>query len=77
MYQEEQASRRVVARLMRTSVGVAALLAGILAAETARAQAAAAPAASGATDTVQEVVVTGSRIVRSTFTTPNPVTVIN
>lgn len=32
---------------------------------------------SQAVQTVQEVVVTGSRIVRSTFTTPNPVTVIN
>jgi outer membrane receptor protein involved in Fe transport len=55
---------------------------GVLTAEGARAQAAstAAPSGSGAADAnsaVQEVVVTGSRVMRSTFTAPNPLTVIS
>ena len=85
MYQEERTTKRDVSRLLRTSVSVAALLMGVLTAEGARAQAgSAAPAtapngseAPNASAAVQEVVVTGSRIGRSAFTAPNPVTVIS
>src|SRR3569832_1203775 len=79
MHQVGQATKRDASRVLRTSVGVTALLVGMLAAEGARAQAPAPAPTAGASNgnSVEEVVVTGSRIVRSTFTTPNPVTVID
>jgi outer membrane receptor protein involved in Fe transport len=69
--------RKQTARaLWLNAAGAAALtLAAGLAATSANAQdAAAAPAAAAADGTVATVVVTGSRIVRSGFTTPTPVT---
>ena len=80
MHQEQRTTKRDASRLLTASVSVSALLIGALAAASASAQTAPAPPAGGsaaADSTVQEVVVTGSRIVRSTFTTPNPVTVID
>jgi len=66
------------ARQLQVSVSILALAAGSWAASAGLAQAQA-PAASADSNSqaVEGVVVTGSRIVRSTFTTPNPVTVID
>lgn len=55
------------------SASVAALALALFAADAAQAQ----QAASSKPIQSQEIVVTGSRIVRSTFNTPNPVTVMN
>jgi outer membrane receptor protein involved in Fe transport len=63
--------RRV--RRLNVSVSLLALAAGSWAVSAGLAQA----QATSTDQTVGEVVVTGSRIARSTFTTPNPVTVIN
>jgi iron complex outermembrane receptor protein len=63
------------ARRLNMSVSLLALAGGswALGAASAHAQ----NAANDPSQTVQEVVVTGSRIVRSTFNSPNPVTVID
>jgi outer membrane receptor protein involved in Fe transport len=63
------------ARRLKLSASVLALAAGSWTAAAGAAQAQ--DASKDQTQTVQEIVVTGSRIVRSTFTTPNPVTVID
>jgi iron complex outermembrane receptor protein len=67
------------ARRLKISASALALAAGwwTAGAGLAHAQDAANSQAASSQNAVQEVVVTGSRIVRSTFTTPNPVTVIN
>ena len=63
---------RTAKRLRLVGASAAALTVALLSAGAAFAQ----DAAGGKGD-VQEVIVTGSRIQRSTFTSPNPVTVIN
>jgi outer membrane receptor protein involved in Fe transport len=69
-------SSRRVSRL-KLGASALALTAAVWTAGAAQAQNAPAKAGSDKGNAVQEVVVTGSRIARSTFTTPNPVTVIN
>ena len=62
--------------LLRTCLPTAALAAALSIPHLAAAQAA--PQSDASKDsTLQEVVVTGSRVARSTFTTPNPVTVLD
>ena len=62
-------------RRLNVSVSLLALAGGVWAATASSALAQA--ASTDQSKTVEEVVVTGSRIARSTFTTPNPVTVID
>ena len=66
---------RIRSRGLNVSVSLLALAGGSWAAVAGSAQAQS--VSNDQSQTVQEVVVTGSRIVRSTFTTPNPVTVID
>jgi iron complex outermembrane receptor protein len=66
---------RIRTRGLKVGVSLLALAGGSWAAAAGSAQAQS--ASNDPSSTVQEVVVTGSRIVRSTFTTPNPVTVID
>jgi outer membrane receptor protein involved in Fe transport len=65
-----------IARRLQVSVSLLAL-AGASWAGAAQAQNASTKPDASKAEAVEEVVVTGSRIARSTFTTPNPVTVID
>ncbi len=62
--------------MLSGAVRIAALTAALSLPHVAAAQDASQPATTK-DNTVQEVVVTGSRVARSTFTTPNPVTVLD
>lgn len=64
--------------VLRAFVPAAALIAALNMPQLAAAQEAAANGSSSqSSDQLSEVVVTGSRVARSTFTTPNPVTVLD
>jgi len=66
-------SARALALAVCCSTGI---LAGMVGGAVAVAQDAGTSGAQAKSDTLDEVVVTGSRVSRSTFTTPNPVTVV-
>ena len=74
---DQQLGLNSTTRALRLAgASAAALTIGLLGAGGAWAQSSSPPASSSQSSSVGEVVVTGSRIVRSTFNTPNPVTVI-
>ena len=68
---------RHLGAMVQSFLSIAALLAALSTPELASAQEAASAQKEGKDSSLDEVVVTGSRVSRSTFTTPNPVTVLD